>query len=130
MYNPYIIYYKEQAGSGLTGFQGVRYQKGHGFFGRLLNKAIYPLLRFFGKQALNTGVNIASDVIENDQDWKESAKNRFKETSKNVIKAGLDRARKYQQEGSGRRKRKRSKSIKRTTKQAKKSTKRKRKNLF
>jgi hypothetical protein len=134
MNNPYIEYYKEQAGSGLSGFQGVRYQRGSGFFGRLLSSAVYPLLRFLGKQALNTGINIASDVIEDKQDFKQSLKNRFKETGDMALKAGLDRARRFQQEGSGR-KRRRSKSIKRKTTKTKnsrkkiKKTRRKRKNI-
>jgi hypothetical protein len=104
MTNPFAEYYTQQAGSGLTGFEGVRYQKGHGFFGRLLSKAIYPLLRFLGKQAFNTGINVASDVIEKKKNWRQSAKERMKETGKNVAKAGLDRARLFQQTGEGRRK--------------------------
>jgi hypothetical protein len=109
MSNPYVEYYKDQAGSGITGFQGVRYQRGYGFFGRLLSKAIYPLLRFLGKQAFNTGVNIASDVYDNKKGWKESAKERFKETGRTIAKAGIDRAKHFQQTGKGRRRRRRTK---------------------
>ncbi len=117
MSNPYNDYYQEQAGTGIQGFEGVKLQRGHGFFGRVLNRAIYPLLKFLGKQALNTGVNIGTDVIENKQGWRESTKSRMKETGQNVLLAGLKRARKYQQTGEGgrrRRKRRRvTKSIKR-----------------
>ena len=35
MINPYIQIYNNQVGSGLAAYQGVRYQRGHGFFGRL-----------------------------------------------------------------------------------------------
>jgi hypothetical protein len=112
MCNPFIEYYKDQAGSGITGFQGVRYQRGHGFFGRLLSKAIYPLLRFLGKQAFSTGVDIASDVIEKKKPWKQSARDRFKETGQQVAQAGLDRARLFQQTGKGRKRRRRSRKAK------------------
>lgn len=35
-------FYINQAGSGITGFSGVRYQRGSGFFGRLMKGAIMP----------------------------------------------------------------------------------------
>ena len=53
-------YYTNQAGNGLTGFSGVKYQKGFGFFGRLLSGAVIPFLRFLGKSAFNTGANIGN----------------------------------------------------------------------
>jgi hypothetical protein len=117
MSNPYTDYYQEQAGSGLQGFEGVKLQRGHGFFGRVLHRAIIPLLKFLGKQALHTGINIGSDVIENKQSWRRAAKTRAKETGQNILMAGLKRARKYQQTGEGRRRKRRrtTKSIKRRT---------------
>jgi len=42
--NPYINYYVNQAGSGIGGFQGVRFQRGQGWFGNLFKNAILPLL--------------------------------------------------------------------------------------
>ena len=54
MSNSYINYYLDQAGSGLSTFERVRYQRGNGFFGRLLSGAILPALRFLGREALNT----------------------------------------------------------------------------
>jgi hypothetical protein len=108
MTNELIPYYQSQAGSGISGFQGIKYQRGHGFFGRLLAKAIYPLLRFFGKQALNTGINVATDVIKDKRNFKQSLKTRGRETGQNILEAGLKRAQRFQQtgEGGGKRRRK------------------------
>lgn len=118
MPNPYIKYYKEQAGTGIT-YQGVRYQRGHGFFGRILSKAIYPLLRFMGKQALGTAANIASDVILDKQNFKESAKKRLNETAEDITKEGVKKVKTFVQDGSGERKRKRSKIVKKVNKKRK-----------
>ena len=54
-------YYISQAGSEISGFRGVRNQRGGGFFGRLLSRSVYSLLRFLGKNFLKTGANIAND---------------------------------------------------------------------
>jgi hypothetical protein len=56
-------YYVKQAGTGMTSFNGMRYQKGNGFFGRLI-KGLKPLLSYFGKKALKTTANVASDMLE------------------------------------------------------------------
>ena len=46
MANPYVYYYKTQAGSGLPAFEGIQYQRGHGFFGDaakfLFNRILRP----------------------------------------------------------------------------------------
>ncbi|XP_074596510.1 uncharacterized protein F54H12.2-like [Brevipalpus obovatus] len=63
MSNAYINYYLNQAGSGLSAFEGVRYQRGNGFFGRLLSGAILPALRFLGRKALSTGVDVEFDLF-------------------------------------------------------------------
>ena len=110
MNNLYKNYYTEQAGSGLAGFQGVvRHQRGHGFFGRLLSKAVYPLMRFLGKKAVSTGANIASDVMMKNKNIKEAALERLKESANEIVDSGTDRAKKFIREGKGR---KRKKSIK------------------
>lgn len=111
MSNPYRDYYITQAGTGISGFAGVRYQKGHGFFGRLLSKAVFPLMRFLGKKATSVGANIASDVLLNKKDWRESAKDRLVEGGKDIANAGLDRAKQFIVEGRGRKRPR--KSIKR-----------------
>jgi hypothetical protein len=131
--NPLIEYYKDQAGSGLVGFHGVKYQRGHGFFGRILSKAVFPLLRFLGAKALSTGAQVATDVLTDDKDWKESMKTRFKAAGKDVAQTGIKKATEFLQKGSGR-KRKievKQKVIKRrkVTKKKKKIT-RKNSNLF
>ncbi len=93
--NPYIEYYTHQAGTGLAGFQGIRYQRGSGFLGRLLSKAVFPLMRFFGKRAAITGANIASDVLLNNKNLKESAKARLTDEGKNIANVGLEKAKEF-----------------------------------
>jgi hypothetical protein len=65
--NPYTTYYVNQVGSGLPGFQGIRYQRGHGFFGRLFSNTILPfvkqLLPGIGKRALPSVAGLAQDNI-------------------------------------------------------------------
>lgn len=77
-----------QAGSGISGFQGIRYQRGNGFMGRMISGTVMPILKkilpFLGRTALNAGSNIMQD-IENGENIGESAKKRFKET-KDIIK--------------------------------------------
>lgn len=129
--NPYIRYYQDQVGSGLVGFEGVKYQKGHGFFGRLISSFAKPLLSYFGKKALSTGRDIASDLLEG-KNIKESVKTRAKETLKKVGEDSLEYGkRKLSQVGSGMRcKRRRitnkkNKNKKRKIKRKKLTTKRK-----
>ena len=124
MINPYSEYYVEQAGSGLPGFAGVKYQRGHGFFGRLFSGAILPILKYLGKRALGTGLDVASDALEG-QNVKEAALRRMKETGSDVARDAIARGRSYLQSGSGiirRRKRNRTRSaikgVKRTKKRA------------
>lgn len=96
-------YYTNQAGSGLSGFEGVRYQRGNGFFGRIFKSTIVPLLKFFGKQALGTGANITEDILDG-KNIKDSIKERALETGKSLAKSGVKRARKYVQDGNGKKK--------------------------
>lgn len=80
-------YYVNQAGSGLGGFAGHRYQKGDGFFGRLIAGTVLPLIKkalpFLGKAALNTGVDIARDVAQG-QNFKDSMKRRVRKTGEHI----------------------------------------------
>ena len=63
-------YYLKQTGSGLAGFSGARYQRGHGLGNvlRKLAKIAMPLLKkgahFVGKHAMKTRMHIAQDVAE------------------------------------------------------------------
>jgi len=95
--NAYLSYYTNQAGNGLSGFEGVRYQKGHGFFGRLISSFAKPLLGYLGKKLLHTGTNIATDVLAG-QNFKTSGKKRLHETMKLI---GSDAKRKMDQMGTG-----------------------------
>jgi hypothetical protein len=103
-------YYAEQAGSGMGGFAGVRYQKGDGFFGRLVSGTILPIVKkvlpYLGKRALNTGFNILGDVAEGEK-LKSSVKRRLRETGERVGADAMAKVRDIT--GSGKkRKRKRS----------------------
>ena len=103
MSNPYIQYYSDQVGTGLPGFQGVRYQRGHGFFGRLFSgigsfvKGIAPSLF---KKALPSAVGFAQDVISG-ENVGQSAKKRLKEAGKEVANETLDQIKTKIQKGSG-----------------------------
>lgn len=66
----YDTYYTQQSGQGVPVFIGYKGQKGHGLgsvLGGLFRSAV-PMLKkglsSLGKQALRTGLNIASDVAE------------------------------------------------------------------
>ena len=81
--NPYTQYYTNQIG-GISGFSGVRYQRGHGFFGRLFSgiggflRSIAPSL---GKRALPSAIGLAEDIISSEIVAK-SAKHRLIEAGK------------------------------------------------
>jgi len=131
MHNPYVEYFRTQAGTGLTGFQGIKHQRGHGFFGRIFSKAVYPLLRFLGKQAITTGANLASDVFLDKKNIKDAAKDRLNEAAEDIVKAGVKRAKTFAQDGEGRRKLKiRRKTTKKSIKRRKRRTKSKNFKLF
>src|SRR5947199_7561361 len=103
-------YYLNQAGSGLGGFAGIRYQKGDGFFGRFVSGTILPIIKkvlpYLGKTALNTGMDILGDVAEGGK-FKESAKRRLRETGKKVGEAAMAKVKEFT--GTGRRRRRRAK---------------------
>lgn len=104
-------YYKEQAGSGLGGYSGVRYQKGHGWFGRIISGGIVPILRrvlpYLGKRALETGVGVATDIMDG-ENFKSSAKKRFKSIGKRVEEDTISKVK--QMTGGGYRKKRRKKA--------------------
>ena len=104
--NPYINYYINQAGSGIGGFQGARFQRGQGFFGNVFKSAILPLLKYFGKQALSTGVDVANDALAG-ENVLESLKTRGKMAARNIASDAGDRVKRYAQTGTGRRRRRR-----------------------
>lgn len=94
-------YYVNQAGSGFTPFSGVRYQKGNGFFGRIISGGFLPLLQsvlpYLGKKALHAGANIADDLMDG-KSFKESAVRNLKEYGRTI---GRDAVIKIRQKGKG-----------------------------
>ena len=116
MTNPYIKYYVDQAGSGLAGFEGYQYQRGHGFFSSIFQNIIKPLGRYLGRQVLSTGVNVGQDLLQG-ENLKDSLKKQGKVSSKNMLVDSIARAQKFAQTGTGRKRRRRSKT-KKTVKKA------------
>ena len=91
-------------------FQGPVYQRGHGlgsFFGGLFRAAL-PLLKqgakTLGKQALQTGLQVAGDVIENKRPIKESFRSRLREAGSTLRSKAENKVAKIIS-GSGKRKR-------------------------
>ncbi len=90
----YETYYLNQSGSGLPIFVGYSGQRGHGLgsmLGGLVRKAM-PLLqrglKSFGKQALKTGMEIVSDVVDG-QSPKMAARRRIGQGIKRGVKRGI-----------------------------------------
>ena len=104
--NPYINYYTNQAGSGIGGFQGARFQRGQGFFGNVFKSAILPLLKYFGKKALATGGEIANDALAGVH-FVDSVKNRGKKAAEGFVNDAANRATQFIQTGRGQKRRKR-----------------------
>ena len=104
--NPYINYYTNQAGSGIGGFQGSRFQKGHGFFGNMFKGAILPLLKYLGPKAVGLGAEVAKDALSG-ENVVESIKSRGKRTARTIASDLSDRATQFAQTGRGRKRRKR-----------------------
>ena len=61
MSNPYLQFYKLQAGGNLAHFEGVRYQRGRGWFSKLGGK-VMPALKYLGKNALAAATSFLGDV--------------------------------------------------------------------
>jgi hypothetical protein len=95
----YKKYYRDQAGSGVSAFHGTRYQRGSGL-GNVLRKLynwMLPVLKThalplitsgaktFGKEALRSAANIASDSLSDFQ-FIDSFKSRSKEGINNIQK--------------------------------------------
>ena len=74
MNNPYVRFYLDQQGRGMSVFRGSPWQMGHGQMGyglgglfRSVARSVMPLVKSgakaLGNIALNSGVNFASDVL-------------------------------------------------------------------
>lgn len=123
MNNPYVKYYVVQAGTGASVYRGVRFQRGHGFFGRLIKGAALPILKYLSRAFLSTGIDVAKDALGG-ENVKESAKRRFKETGKRVANEGLEKAQSLLQKGSGKKKKRASKTSPKKSKKRKPTSKR------
>ena len=82
----------KQRGSGLLPFAGQRYQKGNGFWGDLMKKAVMPFLRYAGKRSLSAASEFAKEAIANPEDFKGIAKRKALEMAGQVIEDGGKRA--------------------------------------
>src|SRR5260370_36504185 len=102
--NPYINYYVNQAGSGIGGFQGARFQRGQGWFGNLFKNAILPLLKYIGPKIIKTGASVATDAIAG-ENVLQSLKTHGKSTAKDIAGDVGERAARFVQTGKGKRRR-------------------------
>ena len=100
-------FYIEQAGSGISSYTGnVRFQKGHGFFGRILSGGIIPLLKqvlpFLGKQALAAGTDIVGG-LNSGSSFKEATKTAMKRRVGSLADDALVKIKSklYDQDGNG-----------------------------
>lgn len=104
---PYEHYYSHQAGSGIgVIYKGAPYQRGHGigsFLGGLF-RSVLPLLssgaRVIGKDALNAGVGILSDMVSA-HPMEESIKSRLKEATSNLKRKAHNKIDGLNMSGSG-----------------------------
>ena len=107
MENPYIDYYSNQAGSGISVYAGNKYQRGNGFLGKIL-KHLKPALRYISRKGVDTLKNIGSDFL-NGENIVKSGQNQLINTAKDMLSdasTGLDKIKKRQTGGGRKRKRK------------------------
>lgn len=99
----FTSHYINQAGNGFSDievYRGAPYQRGYGFGSTIARFAI-PIVKFLGKKLLKAGVDIGSDLLLK-RGFKESVKQRGKETLKGIAKDSLEKASAYlEQTGSG-----------------------------
>ena len=108
--NPYVAYYVNQVGSGISHFQGVKYQRGHGFFSNLWQKALLPFLKTAGRETLKTSLGVAEDAIAG-KDIKTAARNRFSATGRQLGSMALKQGQQLlDQDGAGRKRKKNKKA--------------------
>ena len=86
-------FYKSQAGNGFSDieiYRGTPYQRGYGF-GSIFKRFALPVLKFLGKHALKTGLNVGQDILDR-KNLKKSFKDRGKEGLRTVAQEGLNKA--------------------------------------
>lgn len=116
-----VDYYVDQAKSGIQQgggiYAGNKYQKGYGFFSRIMSSAIMPLLKYLGKRALSTGITVGSDVIAG-TNIKDSLKKRLESSGFDIAEDVFEKMKNLrQQRGSGRRRKKNTRKKKLNKKQ-------------
>jgi hypothetical protein len=98
-------YYTQQAGTGIAFYPGIRYQRGHGFFGRFFKGSLLPLLQSLGHKLLSTGVDVADDVVNRGIDPTTSFKARghtaMKSAANDMISQARTKLGTMKQNGSG-----------------------------
>src|SRR5882762_4621808 len=100
MENPYVDYYINQAGTGISGFVGTRYQRGNGFFGRIFRK-IKPALKYITKKGIRAAANIGQDILDG-ENFTESSKKHFENTARLMAQDGINKLHEIaDQKGSG-----------------------------
>ena len=108
--NPYFLYYQNQAGFGMPVFEGMQYQRGHGWFGDALNTIYSKVIRPGGEYLLNkvwdTTKKIGSDVM-NGKNALDSLKSNLIGAAEDTIQDGAQRIKKFIQTGQGVRRRRR-----------------------
>jgi hypothetical protein len=85
----------DQIGHGISVYSGTKYQRGYGLgniLSTVLQKAL-PLVKrgalSLGKEALQTGLNIAKDSLEG-KDIKTSFRDNFKAAGQNLLRKGIN----------------------------------------
>jgi hypothetical protein len=105
--NQYTTYYVNQAGSGLSGYQGSRYQYddqiGEGFLD-IIKSIGMPILKYLGKKAINTGMGVAQDAIAG-ENVLQSTKRNLKRSAQDIAADIGERAIRFAQTGKGRKRR-------------------------
>lgn len=97
-------YYLNQAGSGIATYSGYRYQKGHGFFGRMIKGSILPLIKkvlpYLKDQVIDTGREFGRNILTSDN-FKQAATRTAKRKLGDIATDALERVKSMTQEGSG-----------------------------
>ena len=103
-------YYVNQAGTGIAPFEGVRFQRGHGFFSNFIKGRLLPILKsvlpYLGRNALDAGVNIAQNLKDGNS-FKEATKKTLKKKAYDMAEDGLVTLKKQSGLGIRRRRRRR-----------------------
>ena len=113
--NPYLHFYRLQAGGDLAHYEGVRYQRGRGWFKKLGGR-IMPALKYLGKNALAAATSFLGDVAAG-RDVKTALKRTALDAGSKVAEDISQKVRKMAsnvQSGSGVKRRKTKKTARKT----------------